>query len=83
MGTDEDAYRRLLDRTRFPGQEYAVRAIQELDYPKEVEDNKIALLRRCNPLLEVGEEHQSLCKEDPGELGPIGTPEKGKEKQGG
>jgi len=70
MGTDEDAYRRLVDRTRFPGQEYAVGAIQEVDYPKEVEDNKIALLRSCNPLLEDGDEHQSFCKkqkEDPGE----------------
>jgi hypothetical protein len=64
MGDDEVAYRELLDRTRFRGQEYAVGAIQGMRYPKEVEKKKIALLRNCDPLLETGVEHQLLCKEE-------------------
>ena len=67
MGADEDVYRGLLDRTQFRGQEYAVGAIQEVDYPEKVEKKKIALLRNCNPLVEKGAEHQSFCKEDPEE----------------
>lgn len=66
IGADEDAYRGLLDRTRFRGQEYAVGALQEVKYPNEVE-KKIGLLRNCNPLLGTGEEHQPLCEEDPKE----------------
>jgi len=67
MGADEDAYRGLLDCTQFRGQEYAVGAIQEVDYPEKVEKKKIALLRNCNPLVENGAEHQSFCKEHPEE----------------
>jgi hypothetical protein len=73
MGADEDAYRRLVDRTRFPDQEYAVGAIQGVKYPKEVEKGKIELLRQFNPLLEVGIEHQSWGEKKG----------KGKEKEGG
>jgi hypothetical protein len=63
MGADESAYRRLLDRIRFRDQEYAVGAIQDVEYPKEVENEKIALLRNCNPLLEIGHEHQLFIQE--------------------
>jgi len=85
IGADEDAYRGLLDRTRSLGQEYAVGKIQEVEYPDEVENAKIALLRNCNPLLEKGDAHQSFCQEgDPKEQGPGGSSQKeGKKKQGG
>ena len=38
-------YRQILDRTRFPGQEYAVGKIHKIKYPDEVEKEKIELLR--------------------------------------
>ena len=63
MAADESAYRKLLDRIRSRDQEYAVSAIQGVDYPKEVENEKIALLRNCNPLLETGDEHQLFFQE--------------------
>jgi len=84
ISADEDAYQRLLNRTRFLGQEYAVNGIHKVEYPDGVEKNKSALLRNFNPLVEKGDEHQSFCKEDPEEQGHIGnSPDKGKEKQGG
>ena len=64
MGDDEAAYRELLDRTRSRGQEYAVGAIQGVRYPKGVEKKKIALLRKCDPLIETGVAHQLLWKEE-------------------
>ena len=79
MGTDESAYRRLLDRIRFRGQEYAVGTIQGVDYPKEVEEAKVALLRNCNPLLEKRAEHQVFCKEDANEQGPRGNSPEGEQ----
>jgi len=87
MGGDEHAYKELVARTRFRDQEYAVGKIQDVEYPKEVEAKKVALLRNCNPLLETGAEHQLFCEEDSDleEQGPRGNSRqkgKGKEKQG-
>jgi len=84
MGPDEHAYQTLVARTRFRDQEYAVGKIQDVKYPKEVEEKKVALLRNCNPLLESGAEHQLFYEEvPPEEQRPRGSSlKKGKGKKG-
>ena len=56
IGDDGPTYRKILDRTRFPHQEYAVGEIHGVDYPTEVQDRKIELLRRFNALVEGDED---------------------------
>ena len=84
MGPDEHAYQTLVAYTQFCDQEYAVGKIQEVKYPKEVEEKKVALLCNFNPLLESGAEHQLFYEEvPPEEQRPRGSsPNKGKGKKG-
>ena len=58
IDNDGPAYRKLLDRTCFPGREYDVSRNHEVRYPEDVAKKKGDLLRHFNPLLEKGDEHQ-------------------------
>ena len=55
---DASAYRKLLDRTCFPGCEYDLSQSHEVQYPEDVAKKKGDLLRPFNPLVEEGDEHQ-------------------------
>ena len=56
-GDEITPYQQLLNRTRFPGQEYAVGKIHEVEYPSDVEEGEIGLLRSFDSLVE-GDEHR-------------------------
>ena len=48
-------YQQLLNCTQFPGQEYAVGKIHEVEYPSDVEEGKFGLLHSFDALAEGGE----------------------------
>ena len=72
-GDEITPYQQLLNRTRFPGQEYAVGKIHEVEYPSDVEEGKIGLLRSFDALVEGGEHRKRKGK----------SRQKGKKRAGG